>query len=61
MKKCCALAEAGVPDQATEHKFRTKFTEHMEDTTATNYRGLFGLPEDDGVDSFAAIAIDAEA
>ena len=33
----------------------------LEEGTVTGYRDLFGLPDEEGADSFGAIAIHAEA
>jgi len=61
MKKCGTLNEDGVPDQTTMAQFTTQFVAPLVDDTVSNYREVFGLPEEGGVNTFAALAINAEA
>lgn len=47
--------------QATKIEFRNQFVAPLVDDTVTNYREVFGLLEEGGVDTLAALVINAEA
>ena len=61
LKKCGAADDAAGPAHVAQTTLATKFVAPIVKDTVSNYRDLFGLPEGDGADKFAAITIDAEA
>ena len=61
MKKCGTFGEEGEPNQATREDFTAQFVAPLEKDAVSHYRDVFGLPEGEGADKFAAIAINAEA
>ena len=61
MKKCGTLNEDGVPDQTTMAQFTTQFVAPLVDDTVQTTGKCLGCRRKEGSNTFAALAINAEA